>query len=95
MYDDPDGESPLTPFGPASAHTTMCWAELPILRVASENVNVSCTYDVRPPLPDDKARSPVSAALLNARGRLLREAARVGYNVLLVEGYVTHLRTVV
>ncbi|KZT74825.1 hypothetical protein DAEQUDRAFT_8326 [Daedalea quercina L-15889] len=66
--------------------------ELPILRVASENVNVSCTYDVRPPPPGDKVRSPVSAALLSARGRLLREAARAGYNVLLVEGWSVTLQ---
>ncbi|KAI0728634.1 hypothetical protein C8Q72DRAFT_885197 [Fomitopsis betulina] len=61
--------------------------ELPILRVASQDITVSCTYDVRPLLPDDKARSPISAALLNARGRLLREAARAEYNIFLVEGW--------
>ncbi|KAH9835756.1 uncharacterized protein C8Q71DRAFT_858605 [Rhodofomes roseus] len=66
--------------------------DLPILRVASENVNVSCTYDVRPPHADDKARSPVVAALLNARGRLLREAALAGYNALLVEGWSVTLQ---
>ncbi|EPT04136.1 hypothetical protein FOMPIDRAFT_1046014 [Fomitopsis schrenkii] len=66
--------------------------ELPILRVASQNLTLSCTYDVRPPLPDDKVRSPISAALLNARGRLLREAARAEYNVFLVEGWSVTLQ---
>jgi len=66
--------------------------DLPIMRVASENVNVSCTYDVRRPHPDDKARSPITAALLTARGRLLREAARAGYNILLVEGWSISLQ---
>lgn len=93
VYDDPDGE--LLRFLPKRLHDTHSNAsrvpELPILRVASQNLTLSCTYDVRPPLPDDKVRSPISAALLNARGRLLREAARAEYNVFLVEGYVPSL----
>ena len=89
IYDDPDGES----LGYLLERDNTYWAvsrvpELPILRVASQNMTVSCTYDVRPPLPGDKVRSPISAALLNARGRLLREAARAEYNFLLVEGCV-------
>ena len=89
LYDDPDGKSTeCLPRIYITHWVVSRVSELPILRVASQNMTVSCTYDVRPPLPGDKARSPISSALLNARGRLLREAARAEYNVLLVEGYV-------
>lgn len=89
VYDDPEGELLKYLLERDITYLDLSRVlELPILRVASQNMTVSYTYDLRFPLPGDKARSPISAALLNARGRLLREAARAEYNVLLVEGYV-------
>lgn len=91
VYDDLDGGSLEHLLEMHDTYMDARVPELPILRVASQDITVSCTYDVRPLLPDDKARSPISAALLNARGRLLREAARAEYNIFLVEGCVQFL----
>lgn len=73
--------------------------ELELLRVSSTSLSSSCIFDVdkmNTQVGDHSGRHlDLQIVLLKTRSRLLRDIARVGYNILLLEGWsITLLRKI-
>ncbi|KZT06387.1 uncharacterized protein LAESUDRAFT_653631 [Laetiporus sulphureus 93-53] len=68
------------------------FADLDIVRASPIDISAKSVFDVKPPFVRASAdaahprRFDLESALRTARSRLLKEAARLGYNVFLLEG---------